>query len=235
MATDKNYAVGDNIRVELRGESPWAQITEILQAPGMVKARIFSKVVAEAAHGYSTDQVVVFKLVEMHGAHGAMIWRPWAEVQREHNAKMQEQAQERVKAPLATETGPPDSPWTRALHDIQMLTYERTRAHDALAEVQRVLKVHGRGDALSGKKVQEILNRIGPVLDDLNHRQHMRDNPPVVMYGGPVGGSMADAHAGVHLPDGRHLRVEHPDGGMCTTLSEGDVRKAVGNPDGAGG
>lgn len=75
----------------------------------------------------------------------------------------------------------PNDAWTKALNDIQSLTYERTRAADALAEVQRVLKISGSGDdGLSSKRVAELLNRIGPVLDDVNERQRLRDNPPIV-------------------------------------------------------
>ena len=75
----------------------------------------------------------------------------------------------------------PQDAWAKALNDIQTLTYERTRVADALAEVQRVLKLSGSGDdGLSAKRVQELLNRIGFVLDDVAERQRMRDNPLIV-------------------------------------------------------
>jgi len=74
----------------------------------------------------------------------------------------------------------PQDAWVKALNDVQTLTYERTRVASALAEVQRVLKVSGSGDdGLSAKRVAELLNRIGPVLDDVNERQRLRDNPPM--------------------------------------------------------
>lgn len=86
----------------------------------------------------------------------------------------------------------PHDAWTKALNDVQALTYERTRAADALAEVQRVLKVSGSGDdGLSSKRVAELLNRIGPVLDDVNERQRLRDNPLIVYDPRVVVGNLA--------------------------------------------
>jgi len=86
----------------------------------------------------------------------------------------------------------PQDAWVKALNDVQTLTYERTRVASALAEVQRVLKVSGSGDdGLSAKRVAELLNRIGPVLDDVNERQRLRDNPPIVYDPRGVVGNLA--------------------------------------------
>lgn len=58
---------------------------------------------------------------------------------------------------------------------VQTLSMELAQAASDLAWVQMMLKTRGADGDLSAQDAHTILNRIGPTIDTLRHRQRRRD------------------------------------------------------------